>query len=470
MFERKLPIYYVTATISKSSSTIVRSGYEIVTRLVPGHFSLKHRVFVQALNSDNEKYLIYIALVFFIILGMYFRFLGIDNWCLAVDEFFTASSVSRILEYGIPRFEHGGFYVRGLFFQYFEASLSLIFGFDEATLRYGSIFFNLLTIPGLYFLGRSLGGRWLGLTAVGIFSISLVEIEMSRYIRMYTAFQCLFVWYVLIQVKVITEKDGTKIKWLYIIALCSIFVHEGAIFPVLLLFLPLLFEFPGEKKRHIFISLAILIVTYFYLTFDFRHFGTIDHLPQDYQKIIGVSKILLPNLYFVNTIIETKGWLLAYGVILLTNIFLLYRIWHDTGIKNSKKYILTLLLMFGMIQMFGAILLLLFGSLISDKVNRKDLGNRRVRIAIGCLGLTLSFWILYGIFTDLWVQHYPYLFEISEKKVLVVLFKYPNIFDTFIFPWRSATPSIFTGLFFSLLYILLLRVTKKESGDSPLCV
>ncbi|RZV67651.1 MAG: hypothetical protein EX341_16880 [Candidatus Scalindua sp. SCAELEC01] len=54
MFERKLPIYYVAATISKSSSTIVRSGYDIVTRLVPGHFSFKHRVFVQTLTTRNK--------------------------------------------------------------------------------------------------------------------------------------------------------------------------------------------------------------------------------------------------------------------------------------------------------------------------------------------------------------------------------------------------------------------------------
>ncbi|KAA3598873.1 MAG: hypothetical protein D8M57_12865 [Candidatus Scalindua sp. AMX11] len=53
VFERKLPIYYVAATISKSSSTIVRSGYDIVTRLVPGHFSSKHRVFVQTLNINT---------------------------------------------------------------------------------------------------------------------------------------------------------------------------------------------------------------------------------------------------------------------------------------------------------------------------------------------------------------------------------------------------------------------------------
>ncbi|GJQ59410.1 MAG: hypothetical protein SCALA701_22110 [Candidatus Scalindua sp.] len=55
MFERKLPIYCVAAIISQSSSTIVRSGYEIITRLVPRHFSFKHRVFVQTPVRVQKK-------------------------------------------------------------------------------------------------------------------------------------------------------------------------------------------------------------------------------------------------------------------------------------------------------------------------------------------------------------------------------------------------------------------------------
>ncbi|MCP5004245.1 MAG: glycosyltransferase family 39 protein [Planctomycetes bacterium] len=425
-------------------------------------------------NGDGdgvvERNFIYIAVLFFIIAGVFFRFLGIGKWCFAIDEFFTASSVSSILDNGIPGFEHGGYYVRGLFFQYFEALLSLVFGFSEASLRYGSVFFNLLTIPGLYFLGRKMGGAVLGLAATGIFSISLVEIEMSRYIRMYTAFQCIFIWYLLVQIKVIVDQDSTKIKWLYIIAICSVFVHEGAVFPIILLFLPLLFDFPGNKRIHVLVSFAILCIAFLYLTFDFRHFGTTAHLPQDYQGISGASMILLPRLYFLNTIFETKWWLTAYVVIVFVGSLLVYRIWKDKGPECLRKSIITLLMLLGMLHMFGLIILIISGALIIDKINTKDIGNKTVKLTIGFIGITFCFWFLYGAFSDIWLRNFPNVSEISAKKILVVLFKYPNVFDAFVFPWSGNLPYVFIFLFLSLLYIFFIRIAKKQNSDSPLCV
>ena len=58
----------------------------------------------------------------------------IGKWCLAVDEFFTATSIRKILDYGVPKFSIGRYYTRGLFYQYFEALLSMIFGFNDNAL------------------------------------------------------------------------------------------------------------------------------------------------------------------------------------------------------------------------------------------------------------------------------------------------------------------------------------------------
>lgn len=410
--------------------------------------------------NNYEDSLILVFVFSLITVGIYFRFLDVGKWCFAVDEFFTATSINKILDNGIPRFANGGYYVRGILFQYFEAFLSLIFGFNEGTLRYGSIFFSLLTLPGVYFLGKRIGGKTLGFVAIGIFSISLWEVEFSRFIRMYTAFQCLFVWYLIILIKVIIDKDISKLKWLYSIAICSVFVHEGSIFLILLLFLPLLFEFAGEKKRHVLISSIILLSAYFYIAYDFRHFGLTGHLPQDYQKVAGSSKIILPNLYFLNTIIETKGWLLVYVLVAFVNSYFIYRLWRDINLTSTKRIIISILMLLSLMQMFGVCTLFLLGVLIIDKINVKDITNKTVRKTIGCIGITFGFWFLYGVFTGLWVESFENLSGVSIKKILVVLFKYPNIFDSLIYPYIGAIPILSFCLLISfccVLFIILFR-------------
>ncbi|MDR4503188.1 MAG: glycosyltransferase family 39 protein [Candidatus Scalindua sp.] len=416
------------------------------------------------LNIENK--LISVIVLFFIASGIYFRFVDIGKWCFAVDEFFIATSVSKILDYGIPKFEYGGYYTRGLLFQYFEAFISLIWGFNEGTLRYGSLFFNLLSFPALYLLGRRIGGKTLGLAAICIFSISLWEIELSRFVRMYTAFQCAFLWFLLILLNVIVDKDQNKIKWLYAIAICSIFVHEATIFILLLLFLPLLFGSVGEIRKHILASSVILLCGYFYLKFDFRHLGTSSHLPIEYQKFIGSKNSIFPDLYFLNTIIQLREWFFAYVLVFSINIYAVYRLWKDIYLTNDKKTIMSILVFLSLAQMFGLLLLVMLAMIVINKVDIKDSKNKAIQKTIACVVITFNFWLLYGIFTNKWIGEFENLSSISIKKILVVLFKYPNIFDALIFPWGNAIPIISICFLIAALYITFLLFVNRENNKT----
>ncbi len=59
------------------------------------------------------------------LVGLYGRFKGIGSWPLGVDEFYTSRSVDHVLLTGWPRFPCGGYYTRGVLFQYLVAGLRL---------------------------------------------------------------------------------------------------------------------------------------------------------------------------------------------------------------------------------------------------------------------------------------------------------------------------------------------------------
>ena len=122
----------------------------------------------------------------------------------------------------------------------------------------------------------------------------------------------------------------------------------------------------------------------------------------------------------------------------------------------------------GLTQMFGACILFLLMSLIVDKVNIKDFTHKTIRNVIGCLGVAFVFWSFYGVFTDLWIKYFANLSEISIKKILVVLFKYPDIFTKFIYPWIHAIPFLSFCLLLSCLYVIFILIFQRKKGNHAL--
>ena len=66
------------------------------------------------------------AIAFAVLLaGLYARFKGLGTWPLGVDEFYISRSIDNVLRSGLPEYECGGYYPRGLVFQYVVAALRL---------------------------------------------------------------------------------------------------------------------------------------------------------------------------------------------------------------------------------------------------------------------------------------------------------------------------------------------------------
>jgi len=220
-------------------------------------------------SNDNREYfsvLCHSIMFLAIAIGIYVRIKGLGKWPLAVDEYYIAKSVKNILIHGLPQFECGGYYVRGLLYQYVAAPFLFFCSNDEFYLRIIPVFFNILAIPPIYWLGKRLSGSTVACIAVALFSLSLWEIEFARFGRMYAPFQTIFLWYILFLYRVIVDQSEKYENWLHVLSFVAIFLYEASIFLLLLNFLPLIFNTNTKWKAKTLTKIALLAFAYIFLS------------------------------------------------------------------------------------------------------------------------------------------------------------------------------------------------------------
>ena len=234
------------------------------------------------LNPDKENIFLFTGenitanfiLIVSIILGIYFRLVGLGKWPLAVDEYYIVKSVQNILQHGVPKFINGGFYERGILYQYLCVPLFLVGIKTELAVRIIPAILNILCIPVIYILAKKISGKFLASIVLFVFCFSVWEVEFARFGRMYAPFQFLFLLYLLFLYKTVVENNSKSRKWLYIISITSIFVYEGSVFLAALNFLPVLWDNKEKtfdirqitkgKIADILISLGIIIFIYIF--------------------------------------------------------------------------------------------------------------------------------------------------------------------------------------------------------------
>ena len=107
--------------------------------------------FRSQINTDRDYFAAgcYAIMLLALIGGVYFRLKGLGKPPFAIDEYYIATSVQNILKHGLPQFECGGYYVRGLLLQYLAVPFFKYGSNDEFFFRLITVFFNLLTVPAL---------------------------------------------------------------------------------------------------------------------------------------------------------------------------------------------------------------------------------------------------------------------------------------------------------------------------------
>ena len=162
-----------------------------------------------------------------VLAGLYGRFKGIGTWPLGVDEFYISRSIDNVLRSGLPAFSCGGYYTRGLIFQYVVASLRWLGWSPEFAGRLVAGISSLAVLPAAYLLGRRLDGPLAGWLAVIILCVSIWEIEMARFARMYAPFQAVFAWYVVNYLRYTVDKHAPALRSMILLSVLGVLTWEG---------------------------------------------------------------------------------------------------------------------------------------------------------------------------------------------------------------------------------------------------
>lgn len=417
-------------------------------------------------GEDNSAFFFYQALLVVIVgIGIYVRFKGLGKWPLAVDEYYIAKSVENILEYGVPKFPCGGYYVRGILYQYLAAPFIYFFSNDEFWLRIIPVLSNILAIPPLYLLGKRLFGKTAACLSVVFFALSIWEIEFARFARMYAPFQAIFLWYLVFFYRVFVDKNQDSWKWLYIFSFVSIFLYEGSIFLLLFNFIPLVLNYKREDRNNLIFSAGIFICGYIFLSIDFRHLGVAQYLSPAISLPSGSNNgiILLPNI-LLTFIPHGTVWTFLLLLPAFLTIICFYKLIKYGYLSNCLKLSLCAIMGMSFFNMFGLIIMFsmvcyLFGIIQLDVSNKKIF-----RLCCFVVLFNFIFWFVFGLTTEEWHHVFKDIDGNSIKKLLVILFKYPDIFEQVVYPWLRAIPQV---AIVSAIVICfgLLRALKKPGNN-----
>jgi Dolichyl-phosphate-mannose-protein mannosyltransferase len=380
-------------------------------------------------------------------IGILARFDALGAWCLAVDEFYIAKSVELIQQKGIPVYPDGGMYWRGLLFQYFEAASAGLLGLNEYALRLPAVLFNLLTIPPLYLLGRKRIGNAGAFLLVAFFCVSIWEVEFARFARMYSMFQCAFLWFLYCFHEGFFHGRKKAIFWSYAIASISTAIYEGSIFMACLLFLPLLIRgvsLVNQLRYGIWASAILLLNVVSPKVWSWLFPGSSGNeypkgfvLPQE-----GGGLLLLPDISLWESVfLRGDLWGAGYLVLVLMGIGLAYM-----GMKNSlwdwrQKTIALALLGAGLFQLFGVVLAILLVSYFTQTIDpqlvlRRPIERRITIFLVVCLG----FWLTVGFLTTTGNIFTQGAESLSFHKIFAIVFHYPRVMEEFVFLWLDVMP------------------------------
>ncbi len=430
-------------------------------------------------NYKSSDILFWTFIVIVLLAGLYFRLKGLGKWPLAVDEYYIVKSTENILKYGIPEWDVGGYYVRGLLQQYLTALLLLVGLKVEFASRIIPLIANLASIPALYMIGKKVSSRFFAAALIFVFIFSVWEIEFARFARMYTMFQAVFVWYLYFFYKSIIEDDAKSKKWLWLLSLLSVFVYEGSIFLVLLNFLPIfwdkdkssfnlfLIDTYRKKAIDIFICAGILIFTYLFMAFDFRTLNQQNIFPADvlsYLKTQKSSGMLRFPILFIQTFPFNPFWFGLFIIPISLSSYTAYFLL-KSNLTSLEKLSFIFIVIFSLLNLLGLAIVSFFTFLLIGWIETKHINKKFIKTLAAVFTVNIFYWIGFAVSTKTWYEFFPKLEISGSFSAVKILMKeslnYPYFYETYVL-FRDTIP-IATIIYLFLISVLIIYTFTQNS-------
>jgi hypothetical protein len=381
--------------------------------------------------------------------GLYGRFKGIGTWPLGVDEYYISRSIDNIMRSGLPHFTCGGYYTRGLLYQYLVAGMRWCGMQPEFAGRLLAGICSLAVLPAAYGLAKRVTGSQAALVTIIILCISVWEIEMARFARMYAPFQAVFTWYLVFYLRYTIDRNQSALSWLVALSVLGVLTWEGGVLLGVANLLAVVLAHDHGRLRAAdwrrFAGLALLLALLFLVTRDLRGFAgapAVDagdagnssgHLPAAaaglaplWQHPAWALASLLPLGLVVGALpwiwSYRRQWMIAAGLCVV--------------LASAAAHLFSV---------SGGVLALM---LLAKLIDWHDLtaGQAR-RFALALLGL-LIFWLAFDHWTS-GPMIYAAVGSTAAKgppPVIHDLFGFPDIYDQIIRPWGHTVPILSLGL------------------------
>jgi hypothetical protein len=403
-----------------------------------------------------------------VVAGVFARVKGLAAASLAADEYYLLRSADNVAQSGIPMYPCGGYYTRALLLQYPIAALRLLGLGPELAVRLPAVLAGLLALPAVWLLGLRVQGRTVALLAVGWLAVSIWEVELSRYGRMYAPFQTIFLWYLLYFLRSTVDGDRHAYYAMLVLTVVAALVWEGGVVLACANFLPFLLR-PGTTDsrrsdlRKMLVAAVVLALTTWIALADFRRIDG-NALPDNYYASeAAVEDVSAVAAYPADALgVINPGWTLAFVLSLVLSI------WAVICVAKAGLPRLTVVAVGGAVftaalQQFPAAALLIFLLLLLGRLTSREIVDPRLRWAWIALGASIVFWSAFTAGAELPNEElWPYR-PADFLAFLYDLFPYPDVVDVVLRPLAGAVPRL-TFVVVALLGLNVYQVVSRPEA------
>ncbi len=225
-------------------------------------------------NKLKKQYLVYILLVVIVILGLTYRFIGIQKglsyWN---DEDHVALYARGILQSGLPINDYGqdlGIYQVGLF--YITALFFNLLDNNELVGRLPSVLIGTFLICAIFFIVKKILGTKEAIVAATLMSFSQMQLAWSTQLRPYIwmeLYTVIITYFCYLNVKQKNIIDRNIICAFFIAILSTLF-HGTGVLNFILISMVLLFQVLKQKQyKYIIYFIPIVVVSIVFIVFSF---------------------------------------------------------------------------------------------------------------------------------------------------------------------------------------------------------
>jgi hypothetical protein len=381
-----------------------------------------------------------LILISLTVVAVLIRAPDLGKWALTIDEYYFSRSVSFILEKGIPEFPDGGYYVRGISLQYLTAMSALMFDEWEFAVRLVPLIFGIVTIPLFYLLCRFYLPTLPSILCTMILVLSSWHIEFSRFSRMYSAFQFVFLafLYFLYSGYWLKKRHHQIIAWA--LAFLAIFFYEGSVFLPFLLLLVLFLEdslFVKKSQELIIVAGILLGLNYLAHGVGYRFLGVENAFPVETSSLNKDGPLIFPRLGLFLAVWKSFPAVMSYLLLVGGAIFVFLK-----QIQGKRDFwtiaLVSLTSIFPLMHQFGLLIFFLLLFFLARKnVLENFIMNRRFWIPYLCASLV--FWLAFGFLSsNNWASGASLI--MLSKKMAISIFLYPEFYRSVFNPFAKSVP------------------------------